>query len=243
MTYKEMKKLLFDENAKLTSNQAEEILNLLSDTPRAFSQLLKADDERIPLMRYKGFNEILSKHEFEASDTYVFSPKIAKKFFELNDDDISIDFINILTFHSFKSLGEALVFAWPYSKDLADYLSLGVVKTLISSKFFCFDFEFDASGTTFEKFVLKVQDDSFYKEMLAINSFNIASFISKGGKGTKLETMDLTRMLAYSVHNFPGFDDEYAGFRKLFISYLDYCLEMQDLMIQKIKKHQGMVLN
>lgn len=243
MDYKQSKKLLFDEEVKLTTKQAEEILLLWNDDPNAFFKILNCDKEKLTLKKYHGINEKTFVHEFVDSDVCVFGNNIAKKFFELMDDEISVNFINTLTLNTFKKLKVMNVFMWPYFDKLSDFVSFAMLKTLISSKFFCFDFADDVSGARFEKIMSCTKGEDFYQDLLAVNSFNITDVLVSSRARNLLPIMDLARLHAFSSHHFEGFEEDYAGFRKLFISYLDFAVEAQEFTLEQIKKQQGVVMN
>ena len=241
MDYKEAKRLLFDENVKLTLEQAEDIIQLFDSNARVLSNLLKADKKRIMLNSYKGFNHLTEKHEFEGSNKFLFSNNVVKKFFELRDDDISVAFVLSLIFHLSKNDDTAEVYAWPYfynNNELVDFTSFAVLKTLISSRFWVFDFRCDYDGRVFEKLIKLTKDDDIYKELLAINSFNIDGFINNYGRDSKIDYCDLARLFAYSSHYFKDMGDFYGGFRKLLINYIDNAMYTVEYFLQKERERK-----
>lgn len=239
MDFKEAKKLLFSENAKLDFKTADEIIKLMN-TPRMLKCLINADKDKIFLNQYKEFNEKELKHDFERSEIACFSHKVVEKFFETRDDAIMFEFVQTLHVNLFKKAQEHLVFQWPYfTPSIINYTTFAVLETLILNRFFVFDFDSDKNGLIFEKLINLTEDDNLFKELLFINSFNVEAFADRIEYCPSIEPVDFARMSAYSMHYINGFTDFYGSFRKLFISYIEFGMIAQEYFTKKLQNARG----
>ncbi len=243
MDFKDAKKLLFSENVKLDFKTADEIIKLMSK-PRMLKLLINADNNKIYLNQYKGYNQKALTHEFERSDIACFSHKVVEKLFETRDDVIMFGFIQTLHLNLFKNAQEHLVFQWPYfSPSIINYTTFSVLETLISNRFFVFDFVNDKSGIVLEKLINLTEKDDLFKELLFINSFNVDGFIERIDFCPNIEPVDFARMSAYSMHYIDGFTNIYGAFRKMFISYIEFGMLAQEYFTKKHQNARGVFYN
>lgn len=236
MEYKEAKKLLFDENVKLSYNQAKDIINLMNK-PRIFSLLLNADKEKIHLNVYDGVTDINNaNHTFKKTDKFCFSSKVVKKFFELKDEEISVDFIRSLSFHLFCNEDGTLVYEWPYfSGELMHLYGFEMIEALVLDMFFVFNFEQDVRGRCFSKIIEIVYNDDTLLNIVAVNSFNLGDFIDKIVDDVNIDASDMARFFAYSIHYIGYLGCMYGSFRKLFIQYIRFGMNVEEYVLNKAR--------
>lgn len=226
MNYEEIKELLLDGSKKLNSVLAREIISLWEKSPELLLKLIKEDDGSVLLDKYYCYTNEDGCHLFIRSNIKYVSKKVALKFLELQNDFVSTSFIDVTSNIVFKEEEEnPVVFSWPfYTGEFLDCLTYSVVRHLIASNYFVFDFSFDLTGDVFNIFVDVLGDDVHMMELLAVNSFNIEQFLSNAKYVDKMDIIGAITLYAYSAHSFNNSEKDYGIYRKLFIRYMLYVL-------------------
>ena len=221
MDYKKIKELLLDDSRKLKLKEATEILKILGENRKMYTQLLKNAQCSQKLMCYAGFNDKTCIHEFEEVDINVPSLKIAKKFFNLCDEEITKDFITMLIVHLPQKACSNLVFAWPYmSIDALKTFTKDIFFDICCSSFFVFDFSLDKCCTMCEFLFNAFEEDNDRLEILSSNSFNIDWQVFSNKCYGIFTPEAFLKYHSLSIHSFGANDRDYGMFRKLFIDYM-----------------------
>ena len=235
MNYDEIKRVLLDDSKRLASKEAKDIIFCWKRDPGLLEKLLSDDDCTCTLRVYDSYSSDDNAHYFIESNVRFVSEKIALKFLEAQNDIVSANFIDIVSAIAFKDEEESpVVFAWPFlSERSLECLTYGVIKHLIANNFFVFDFSSDTEGNIFACFVNIVSDDMYLTELLAVNSFNITSYVSNSKFVDQMELSGAITLYAYSSHGFSNDSTDYGIYRKLFIRYMSFVLNT----VETVKEH------
>jgi len=177
MDYKTSKELLLDTKA-LTEQQAEAILSLWENNPRAYYDFLRNENASEQLKIYLGVSDDdVLNHEFLPIKKQVPSVSIAEKFFALDDEDIIDHFIKVLNKLSVKDKDNEEFYAWPYmTSKCMSHMAVANILSLISDWRYVFNFEEDERGTVFDGVYRRLGSD-FLQDVFAANSFNVLGWI------------------------------------------------------------------
>lgn len=173
MDYQELKKLL-QSDIPLTKQKARAIIALWQKTPKFYYNFLQQKNAAQRLEAYIGVGEgDDANHLFMPIKSTVPAPKIAEKFFCLEDYNITEGFISVVNLLSLerKNLGE--ICAWPYMQNnCMRYLNVQTVKNIIANWHYLFDFAEDTKGYRFNN-LYQQMEEPFWQDLLAANSVNI----------------------------------------------------------------------
>jgi len=214
MDYKTSCALLLKSEA-ITENQAEEILRMWAEKPRSYHDFLKKPEASLVLRSYLGVIREATKHEFIDLETKVPSVSVALKFFSLDDDDISKNFINVASNLSFSNTGREIC-AWPYlTESCMQHLSEEVITRIIVGSEYVFDFSEDERGNLYDSLYKRLRD-TYSRELFAANSFNVLGWINKAARHPEEEVLKYLTMSSHFLN--VGIGPE-AILRKFYIRY------------------------
>ena len=239
-SYENLRDLLLDESRDLTSEQAKEILARLIFKPSLYERLLQEQGAFMYLKMYVGVNED-GVHEFTETNLKVFSEKIAHKFIKLQHDFVFKVFIDMISHYvnSYCDENNPSFFEWPYMDvEESKGLTYGAIKEIIESGFFVFNFENDEKGEYFGGFCDLVYFDENMVKLLAINSFNISSFLDNGEFVDRMNIVNAVELNAYASHSFDKAGSSYCIYRKMFIKYLLYVQSVTDATNNFLSSYQ-----
>ena len=239
-SYEKLRDLLLDESSDLTSEQAKEVIARLIFNPSWYESLLQEQGAFMYLKRYVGSSDD-GVHEFAETNLKVFSEKIAHKFIKLQHDFVFKVFIDMISYYvnSCCDENDPSFFEWPYMDvKEAKGLTYGAIKEIIESGFFVFNFENDEKGEYFGGFCDLVCFDENMVKLLAINSFNISSFLDNGEFVDRMNIVDAVELNAYASHYFDKTGSNYCIYRKMFIRYLLYVHNVTDATNNFLSSYQ-----
>ena len=236
MDYKETRELLLHAEA-LSIKQAKAILDLWDKNPRTYSDFLRNRGSFTFLSTYVGVGKD-NKHGFIQTTKRVPSPEIAEKFFRLEEDNISVRLIDIITDNVCRQDADISICAFPYlNKECVQYMSREFILEMFLNALFIFNFEEDTTGSIFEMMYQRVGGEQ-EKELLAVNSFNIDGWVVP-----RKDPRKTAKMFLMSEHFTQRCIGEEAGFRKLFLRYIYDIQEGMRQIDEKLKREQGIFLN
>ena len=221
--YQKIKELLLDDTKNLTSEQARSIIETLAFNPHFYDNLLSEEGAFMYLNKYMGVDDD-EVHRFEKTNIKIFSEKIAIKFLKLQNDFVFSEFMELISFFTFFNIEDKpLFFSWPYmSLNATKLFTYGIVKEIIESGFFVFDFAEDEFGTQFGSLFDLVSSNETMGKLLAVSSLNITSFVSTGEFENRMNFIDAVELNYLAGHYFEESGDVYPLYRKMFIKYLLY---------------------
>ena len=236
MNYKEVRELLLHAEA-LSVKQAKAILDLWEQNPRTYSDFLRNRGSFTLLSTYVGIDKN-NKHGFIQTTKRVPSPEIAAKFFCLEEDNISIRLIDIITDNVCRQDADISICAFPYlNKECVKYMSREFILEMFLNALFIFNFEEDTTGSIFEMMYQRVGGEQ-ERELLAVNSFNIDGWVDP-----RKDARKTAKMFLMAEHFTQRCIGEEAGFRKLFLHYIYDIQEGLRQIDEKLKREQGIFLN
>ncbi len=236
MDYKELKELLLHAEA-LSVKQVKTILDFFEKNPRSYNDFIRNRGCFTFLSMYAGIDKE-GIHGFIPTTKRVLSPQIAEKFFRLEDDNINIRLIDIITENVCRHDAYISVCSFPYlNKNCVQYMNREFILEMFINPVFIFNFEEDTTGSIFEMMYKTVGGEQ-ERELLAVNSFNIEGWAEQHCENVK--TAKIFLMAEHFTQH--GVNAE-ASFRKLFLRYIFDVQRGIQMIEQQMKNRQGIVLN
>lgn len=210
----------------ITKEQAEEILDMWAKKTRTYHDFLKKDNASQPLRSYLGVIQDAVKHEFVDLKTKVPANAVALKFFSLDDEEISKNFINTVNGLSFDEIKKEIC-AWPYlTESCMKHLSEELIMDIIVGPEYIFDFSEDKRGNLYDR-IYQTMRDTYSKELFAANSFNAMGWTNKAAQHSEKE---LLKYLTMSLHFINVGIGPEAILRKFYIRYRHDISKIQQQM-------------
>ena len=236
MNYQEMKEML-QSNIPLTKQNARAIIKLWQKTPKFYYNFLQQKNAAQRLGSYIGVGDgDDANHLFMPLKSSVPAPKIAEKFFCLEDYDITESFISVISQLSIEKKNIAEICAWPYMQNnCMKYLKVKTVQNIIANWHFLFDFAEDKKGYAFNS-LYQLMDIPLWQDLLAANSVNVFGWVEQAVHYDLQQVFRHFLMAEHCMNS--GLSLEAIG-RKFYIQYrLDVTRLLQEGSRQQLRKNQ-----
>ncbi len=192
-------KALLSQSEPLTLEQAVSILQSWQLNPLGYYQLLVEPNMSVPLKMYDVYSPPANAHLFGETNKIILAPKVARKFFELENNDVVVILLATLKSLTFdlelenveeddEETSEMMlvgvedigVYAWPYfTADIVQHLSPEVIMWIILDERYVFNCEDDGLGTVYNTLYTKLFEHGECCDALAANSFNLHGWLQQ----------------------------------------------------------------
>lgn len=214
-------RIRFAEEEPFNAREAVEIINSWRLNPESYYQLLQTQGASVALKLFKGHSPQKEKYVFEPSDKLILSPELARKFFELESDDLDLALFETLKFLTFKDSSDDEInnfYVWPYlEQNCTRHFSADIIESLLYDWDFVFDWEFDNLGREYSILYNKLLNGGKCCDSLAVNSFNLFNYLDRD----EVEVDVLAKHYCFANYTL-GFENSKTDvyFRKCLVHYL-----------------------